>query len=381
MRKRLLIGMLLCVVAVFTFGAIGKEAGRDASKPKVQLAILLDTSNSMDGLVEQAKSQLWRIVNQFAAATGANGQRPQVEVALYQYGTPSLGAETGYIRQLLPLTTDLDRVSEELFALRTNGGDEYCGTVIQAAVTQLQWSKGKNDYRAIFIAGNEPFTQGNVDFHASCKTAISAGIVVNTIFCGADREGVNTHWKDGAELADGAYFSIDQNQKVVTIATPFDKELAELGGKLNSTYVAYGAVGKAGLANQMAQDSNAMISGASVAASRAATKASANYVNDRWDLVDALEAKKIDIVNIKDEDLPAELRNMSEKERVAYVDKKKKEREEVQKIIGELNRKRDAHIAAEQKKSAAGAEATTLDTAIINAVRSQATRANIQLKD
>ena len=33
---------------------------------KVQLAILLDTSNSMDGLIEQTKTQLWKIVNEMA---------------------------------------------------------------------------------------------------------------------------------------------------------------------------------------------------------------------------------------------------------------------------------------------------------------------------
>src|SRR5262245_44595431 len=34
-----------------------------ADKPKIQMAILLDTSNSMDGLIGQARSQLWKIVN------------------------------------------------------------------------------------------------------------------------------------------------------------------------------------------------------------------------------------------------------------------------------------------------------------------------------
>ena len=32
----------------------------------VKIALLLDTSNSMDGLIDQAKSQLWDIVNKFA---------------------------------------------------------------------------------------------------------------------------------------------------------------------------------------------------------------------------------------------------------------------------------------------------------------------------
>ncbi|MBK7866845.1 MAG: hypothetical protein IPJ75_07570 [Ignavibacteriales bacterium] len=31
------------------------------------MAILLDTSNSMDGLINQARQELWRIVNEMAA--------------------------------------------------------------------------------------------------------------------------------------------------------------------------------------------------------------------------------------------------------------------------------------------------------------------------
>ncbi|MDF1788917.1 MAG: hypothetical protein P1U82_23855, partial [Verrucomicrobiales bacterium] len=44
-----------------------------APQPKVQLALLLDTSNSMDGLIEQAKTQLWKVVNTFIGAK-QNGQ-------------------------------------------------------------------------------------------------------------------------------------------------------------------------------------------------------------------------------------------------------------------------------------------------------------------
>ena len=44
------------------------ETGVDFQKksknsPKIQAAILLDVSNSMDGLIEQAKAQLWTMVN------------------------------------------------------------------------------------------------------------------------------------------------------------------------------------------------------------------------------------------------------------------------------------------------------------------------------
>lgn len=98
---------------------------------KIQVALLLDTSNSMDGLIDQAKSRLWNIVNTLTTVK-YNGQAPQVEIALYEYGNDGLKDEN-YIRQITPLTQDLDLVSEKLFALRTNGGNEYCGAVIRDA--------------------------------------------------------------------------------------------------------------------------------------------------------------------------------------------------------------------------------------------------------
>lgn len=143
-------------------------------KPIIQLAILLDTSNSMDGLIDQARTQLWRVVNEFGKAR-KGGVMPELQVALYEYGNTRLRSDEGYIRRVLPFTTDLDRVSEELFTLQTSGGDEYCGQVIGEAVRRLDWSASANDLRVIFIAGNEPFTQGPVDFKTSGASATARG--------------------------------------------------------------------------------------------------------------------------------------------------------------------------------------------------------------
>jgi hypothetical protein len=88
----------------------------------VDVAILLDTSNSMDGLIDQARSQLWTIVQQFARAE-KEGKTPELRVTIFEYGNSGLPASEGYIRQVVQLTDDLDKVSEALFALKTNGGD------------------------------------------------------------------------------------------------------------------------------------------------------------------------------------------------------------------------------------------------------------------
>src|SRR6478609_9391336 len=194
-------------------GAFAEEKGAPKDeRPVVQLAILLDNSGSMNGLITQAKSQLWSIVNEFITAK-QDGKAPRVQVALFEYGVSDLGKDAGYIRKLSDLTDDLDKLSEQLFSIstRTSGSEEYCGMVINDAVEKLGWDKSSKTYKAVFIAGNEPFTQGPVEYQSACKAAITKGIIVNTIHCGSDADGVNGKWKDGAALADGKYLLIDHN--------------------------------------------------------------------------------------------------------------------------------------------------------------------------
>lgn len=351
---------------------------KETKKPLVQIAILLDTSGSMEGLIEQTKSQLWKIVNEFAKAK-QDGQTPEVQVALYEYGKSSLAAANGWIRQIQPLTTDLDKISEELFALRTNGGDEYCGWVIKEAVNNLEWSPATSAYKAIFIAGNEPFTQGPVNYAESCKAAITKGIIVNTIHCGAEAEGISTKWKDGADLADGKYLVIDQNRAVVSIAAPQDQEIAKLGVALNQTYLAYGAKGALGASRQVAQDANvnALAPASGAVAQRAVAKASANYRNASWDLVDAMRENPADVAKLKTEELPAEMQKLSGAERKAYVETKARERAEMQAKINELNREREKFVAARMKEISG---TNTLDAVVISAVREQSAKRNFKFE-
>jgi hypothetical protein len=352
--------------------------GKETTKPLVQIAILLDTSGSMQGLIEQAKSQLWRIVNEFAKAK-QGGVSPEVQVALYEYGKSSLSAASGWVRQIQPLTTDLDKISEELFALRTNGGEEYCGWVIKDAVNELAWSSASDVYKAIFIAGNEPFTQGPVNYAESCKAAITKGIIVNTIHCGAEAIGIDTKWKDGADLADGNYMVIDQNRAVVSIEAPQDKEIAKLGLELNRTYIAYGTAGRAGEVRQKAQDANVLslapASGAAV--QRSVAKASANYQNASWDLVDAAKDKDFKLSTLKTEELPAEMQKMNADERKAYIEKSAKERADLQAKIKQLNSEREKCVAQRMKEVVG---TNTLDAVVISAVREQSARRNFKFE-
>lgn len=361
----------------------GTQPAAAATKPLIQMAILLDTSNSMDGLIDQARSQLWKVVNELAT-TKRDGQSSLLEVALYEYGNSRLNAGEGYVRMVLPLTGDLDAVSEKLFALSTNGGDEYCGWVIKSAADGLKWSDAKDAYKVIFVAGNEPFSQGSVDYRSACGAAIARGIMVNTIHCGDEATGIATGWQEGAKLADGSFMCIDQNRAVVAIAAPQDEEIAKLSTALNSTYLAYGKEGEEYALRQVAQDVAAASQPAAAAAGapvqRALTKSSGLYRNSLWDLVDATKDGYVKLEELKAEELPEAMRDLKPEERKAYVDEQAKKREEIQQQIQALNVEREKFVA-EKRKAQVGEKGDTLDEAMINAVREQVKEKQFSVKD
>lgn len=358
-----------------------QSRGAEETTPKIQIAILLDTSGSMEGLIAQAQTQLWKIVNEFATSKW-NGQSPEIEVALYEYGKSSLNAKEGYLRQILTLTDDLDRVSAELFALKTNGGEEYCGWVIQSATQELPWSQSELDVKSIFIAGNEPFSQGQVDYRKACQAAIEKGITVNTIFCGNEAEGIRTGWQQGSKLADGSFLCINQNQQAPQINAPQDDQLAKLSSKLNETYLAYGKQEKrkARKELQKKQDALAANAAAEVAADRAAAKASGLYRNAMWDLVDALEEGKLKLAEIKEEELPEELRKIEPEKRLEYIKQKAAEREQIKQQITELTEQRKKFIAKKRKEMDKSGD-RNLNEAIIQAVRTQAEKKDFKFEE
>jgi hypothetical protein len=345
-----------------------RPEGKPAGPRTIELAICLDTSNSMDGLIESAKQKLWAIVNELAAAR----PKPILRVALYQYGNTGLTAESGWVQQVSDLTDDLDTIYGKLFALRTRGGTEYVARVVRAATNDLQWREENRPMRIIVVAGNEPATQDRVHkLEDICRSAANKGIVINTIFCGREAEGYRTGWADAARWADGKYAAIDADKGTVVIETPYDKKITELGVELNKTYVAYGANGHAGAMNQAAQDSNAAGTNAPAAAERAVAKASGLYRNSRWDLVDAVKEKDFDLAKIPEEDLPAEMHKMTLDERKAFVAERAKQRVDLQQQIGELNAKRDEALKQEQAKQGLS-EKDAFDAALRGAVREQA---------
>lgn len=319
-----------------------------AQNTKIQVAILLDTSGSMQGLIEQAKSRLWNIVNTLTTLK-YKGETPEIEIALYEYGSYML-YKGDYIRQITPLTVDLDLISKELFALTTSGSEEYCGTVIQRAVKELEWGQNEADMKLVYIAGNEEFTQGSVSYKTAIADALKKNIFVNTIHCGDEEIGVRDYWKDAALRGNGKFFNINADATVRAIKTPFDPQIILCNNKLNDTYISYGSTGRERKMNQIAQDKNAGTISSANYAERAVSKSGSAYKNTSWDLVDKMKEDQNVLPSIKKDELPQELQNKSTEEIKSIITQKEKERTAIQKEIAELAIKRQAYIEEQLKK-------------------------------
>lgn len=334
----------------------------------IDIAIALDVSGSMDGLLDSARQRIWDIINQFSTIK----PRPVLRVALLTYGRDNYSSEDGWVKIDRQLTTNLDSISESLFSYTTNGGTEYVARVVDKAVKTLEWSKDPSALRIVVVAGNEPATQDpQISLEAAMKSAVAKGIIVNPIFCGAEKEGIETGWQKVATLTDGLYASIDQNQAAVaSIATPMDAEITKLNDELNKTYLAYGAAGAASRANQAMQDQNAAKMSAPSLASRVVTKSSAAYTNESWDLVDAVKGGA-KVEEMKEVELPAELKGKTPEQQKAYIDEQSKKREEIQVKIGKLAAERSEFIAKERSKTAQNGP-KGLDAALSDGLRKQA---------
>jgi hypothetical protein len=383
--------LLLVAGSIWTVDTINKEEvpaknivtespAPNKRAPKIQVAILLDVSNSMDGLIEQAKAQLWNMVSVMGKAT-CNDAVPNIEIALYEYGRPGNNQSAGFVKRIIPFTTDLDELSQNLFKLTTDGGDEYCGHVMYTSLTDLQWDTASISYKVIFIAGNEDFRQGGVSFTKACAEAKKRGVIINTIYCGDKMQGIREHWNLGAECGTGSYTNINQDAAIEEIPTPYDSTIFLLNEKLNGTYIAYGYAGGESQAKQAAADKSNYALSKSAAAQRVSVKGKKNlYKNSSWDLVDAATDDSTLISKVDMKTLPSNLQNKTRAELKVIVKNKTQERNNIQKEITSISAKREAYITAEKAKKTNNKNQPTLETEVEKIIKTQAKKYNMVIQ-
>jgi hypothetical protein len=377
--------LISLVTVLFTLISLNTRAGdappppAQQEKPRIDVVFCIDCSGSMGGVIETAKQKVWAIVNEIARAKPS----PELRIGLVAYGN-AMGPFRIY-----PLNNDLDEVYKNLLTFKDEGwGDEYVGLAIHKATTDMKWAEGKQVHRVIYqvhrviyVVGNETAHQGppEFDYTKTAPAAIAKGIVVNAIYCGDyDYNTAPPTWREIARLADGAYMEIAGQGGAVTVATPFDKDLTDLSAKINTTYLGYGRQRLEKLQQQAANDTTAYRMSPASAADRAGAKASRQYDNSNWDLVDAARNNKdFDITKVNDEDLPDDLRKLKPEDRKAAIEAKSKERDQIARQIQELSAKRDAYIKEEITKKGLDTN-KAFDQAVRQSLTNQASKTGFQ---
>jgi Mg-chelatase subunit ChlD len=329
-----------------------------ATRPKVDLVFALDTTGSMSGLIEGAKTKIWSIASFVARAQPT----PDVRVGLVAYR--DIG--DAYVTRVFDLDADLDRVYQRLLSFRADGGGdtpEHVARALDESVHKMSWSaSGGNAVRLIYLVGDAPphtDYQDGYDYAKAARAAAAKGIQIHAIRCGTDPD-TATYWRKIASLGHGEFLTIDQTGGMREHRTPYDEELARLHDELDGTVVGYGAKGDATRAAVVA----AAAAPVSVKAARAGFLSTMKDVSPTLsdDLVGGVASGRVDLDKIPAADLPKSLAGMHAEERKKEVAGKAKARGDLLDQIAKVSTERDAFLrkSPEKPTGCAGEVQTTV---------------------
>jgi uncharacterized protein YegL len=341
-------------------------------RPRVEAVFVLDTTGSMSGLINAAKEKIWSIANTMASAQPA----PEIRIGLVAYRDRG----DAYVTQVVDLSADLDSTYATLMDFRADGGGDGPESVNQAlddAVNRMSWSPDQKTYKVVFLVGDAPAHmdyQDDVKYPVTIAAAKQRGIVINAIQSGSN--GDTSHmWQQIAQSGSGDYFQVGQSGNAVAIATPFDKELAELSAKMDATRLYYGSVEEKVKQRSKVAASDKLTASSSVASrARRATfnvskSGESNFLGE-GELVDDVASGRVDISTINESELPAPMQAMAPAERQAVIVEKAEQRQALQAQIQEMAQKRSSYL--KEKVAAEGGARDSLDEKIYSAVREQA---------
>lgn len=378
MRKLAAASLALLLAAVLSPG-LARAAGapNQPNRPKIELVFAIDTTSSMSGLIQAAKTKVWSIVNQIASGKPT----PEVRVGLVAYRDRG----DAYVTQVTDLTADLDAMYTKLMAFQAEGGGDGPESVNQAladAVSRISWSQDRA-LKMIFLVGDWPPHMDYPDdakYPETAQKAVKKNIVIHTIRCGTNAEAERL-FKDIAAKSEGRYFSIEQSGGAVAVTTPFDADIARLDADVRTTTVTYGARAEREASKKAAAELDSAMAAApaeakaerAAYAARAAKSAPAAVYGSK-DLVGAVASKSVEVDKLKEEELPDEMKKMSPAERKAFVEKKVAERKEKQTKLDDLTKKRSDYLAEQAKK---GAGKDSFDASVLDAVREKSGKVGI----
>ncbi len=341
-------------------------------RPRVEVVFALDTTGSMGGLIAAAKEKIWSIATTLASSDPA----PEIRMGLVAYRDRG----DTYVTKVIPLSNDLDSIYAALMDFKADGGGDGPESVNQAlydAVHGITWSQDPNAYKVVFLIGDAPphmDYQDDVKYPATIAAASAQGIVINVVQAGQNSL-TKREWTRIAQLGDGAYFQVGQSGNAVALATPFDKKLAELSAKLDSTRLYYGDDEEKAEKQRKMNATDKLHVGSSLAARarRATFNASKSGEANQFgegELVDDVASGRVDLSDIEYHALPEAIQAMTPAEQKALIKETSAKRKELQSRIGDLAEQRTEYL--KKKVEEMGGAKDSLDHKIYGAIREQA---------
>jgi Mg-chelatase subunit ChlD len=378
---------LLCAAVVLLAGCLSVTAVRadepaaKPARPTVEVVFCLDTTGSMGGLIDAAKSKIWAICNQIAAGKPT----PRLKVGLVAFRDRG----DDYITKVFDLSEDLDAIHGHLMSFKAQGGGDIPESVNQAlneSVTKINWSSDKKTLKIIFLVGDAPPHMDYADdvkYPVTCQLACKKDIIINTIQCGSDAD-CKKYWADICKLAEGSYVQIDQKGgPIVVVKTPFDEDLGKISAELARSTVGYGARALRDEAKKEAEKAADLPTESAAERGGFFARTGKDGVRSgaigSYDLLDAVNSGKVKLKELKDDDLPEELRKLkTTEERDTYLKKLGERRAELNRKAADLDKKRSEFITKKQAEDGKNAARDSFDNQVLTIIRRQATRANIQ---
>jgi len=367
--------LALSLAAAAGHATLAAASSDNDERPKIEVCFVLDTTGSMSGLIEGAKTKIWSIANEIAKAKPA----PQVRFGLIGYRDRG----DAYVTRVFDLTEDLDAVYGSLHEFGADGGGDTPESVNQAlheAVTRMSWDASRDVLKIVFLVGDCPPHMDypdDVKYQETCQAAVKKDLIINTIQCGNCDNAADV-WQEIARLSEGEYAAIGQTGDMVAVATPFDAEIARVSRELGGTVLAYGAESeRLAVGAKLALSASAP---AAVAADRAAFTArgaGGAVVTGTGDLLGALEEGRVQLAEIKDEELPAEIQALAPAEREKVIAERRAKRQALQKEADALVKNREEYLRKERERLAREGSKDAFDEKVAAMIRQQATRKGI----
>ena len=364
----------LTLTLLMAASALAKDGPSEKKdKPKIDVCFVLDTTGSMSGLIEGAKQKIWSIANEITSA------KPTPDIRIGLIGYRDRGDE--YVTKYFDLTTDIDAIYGHLQAFHAAGGGDMPESVNEAlheAVNKMSWSQDAAALKIIFLVGDAPPHMdypGAPKYPEVCQKAMKRDLIINTVQCGSVAE-TTPVWSEIARLSEGSYSAIAQSGGMIAVATPMDKELAELNRKLGTTMVAYGD--EAARRKVVSKQTLSEAAPASVAADRLSFNSRyGRVVQGEGELLDALSQGTVKLESVKKEQLPKEWRALDAPALKAEIEKMQKTRAELQTRIQKLTKEREDYLARERRTLAEKGQSDSFDEKVAQTIHNQAARKGI----